>query len=313
MKRPDFEPAKAPGARPLDDGCIAVAATVGAEPRVWTPQAVLAVRVALATARPLLVTGEPGVGKSSLARSAATVGGWPLHEQVVGSRTQARDLLWRFDAVRRLADAQAGDSGGRNTSLRHRRDTEYLRPAALWCAFDPAAAARLAGKREPAPAELSVVLVDEIDKADPDVPNDLLDVLDRGRFEVDDLPRPLVVEGGRERVLMVITSNRERELPAAFLRRCVALHLPDPTPEWLATVGAQRFPDAPRELLCDIAGRVKELRDALADDPGRKPGTAEYLDAVQAALELGIATDSPAWTELAQATLWKRGTPLPAG
>lgn len=313
MARPDFDPLSAAGAHALPPPSpeapqplgprIAVPGHGDVPGYVYAPETALAVRVALATGRPLLVTGEPGVGKSTLAASVAAIGGWPLQAEVVTSRTQARDLMWRHDPVRRLADAALGPL---------KDDAAYVQPRALWWAFDPLGAARFAGRADPKKAPpMTVVLIDEIDKAEPDVPNDLLEALDRGRFEVTDLNPVREVQGRRERVLMVITSNRERELPNAFLRRCVALHLPPPDREWLERVGAERFGSRSRKLQRDVAARVVALRAALPDDGSRKPGTAEFLDAVAAAIALGVTLDSPRWAQVERTTLWKRDTPLP--
>jgi MoxR-like ATPase len=179
----------------------------------------LAVRVALATGRPLLLLGPPGSGKSSLAAFVARAMNWNYFEQVVTSRTKAQDLLWTFDVVRRLRDAQAKEL--------HGGLEPYIEPRVLWWAFAPADA-RLRGAKELpdrvkealAPGMLrgedhpSVVLIDEVDKADPDVPNDLLVSLGSQRFRVDELGREVTAAN---RVLVFITSNNERSLPPAFL------------------------------------------------------------------------------------------------
>lgn len=298
MDRPDFQPQAVPGATLESRGAVSVPAMARAPGYVYAPEVVLAVRVALATARPLLVTGEPGVGKSTLAENAAAVCGWPLVRETVTSRTQARDLMWRFDTVRRLSDAS------RKAGVKD--DAAYLRPAALWHAFAPEDAAAVEGRPAGPPPQRTVVLIDEIDKAEPDVPNDLLEALDRGRFDVDDLSPARRVEGSREKVLMVITSNGERDLPDAFLRRCVTLRLAEPDAAWLQAVARRQLGARGQALHAPLARRVIALRQRLKDEPGRKPGTAEYLDALEACIRLGIGPRAREWKLVERATLWKR-------
>lgn len=295
---PDFDPAAVAGAQRLPPDRVAVPGDERHPGYVYEHGITMAVRVALATGRPLLVTGEPGVGKSTLAASIARVGGFAYREQVVTSRTQARDLMWRYDAVRRLADAQA---------RKLRPTSHYVKPQALWWAFDPAGAAAFAGEAAPVPLPpLTVVLIDEIDKAEPDVPNDLLEALDRGQFTVDDLDAAPQVKGRRHQVLMLITSNRERELPPAFLRRCVWLALPPPTEDWLVTVADARFGAADQARHRALARRVMALRGRIGEQAGHRPGTAEYLDALNACRSLGIGLEAPDWGLVERHTLWKR-------
>ncbi|WP_295384248.1 MoxR family ATPase [uncultured Thiodictyon sp.] len=210
----------------------------------WKHDVVLTLNVALATRRALLLKGEPGIGKSTIAEAAATALNWRFYRHVVTSRTEAQDLTWRFDYVRRLADAQSSQRTGRDgTDLDH---SEYLIPGPFWWAFNPTAASRKGQVTDNAPEipdpfaanaqrhpQGAVVLIDEIDKADPAVANDLLETLGAGRFRVDGIHKPFDVEwspvaggGQSERaidggLLVVFTSNDERDLPEAFMRRCV--------------------------------------------------------------------------------------------
>ena len=229
---------------------------------VYEPAITLAVRVALATGRPLLLLGPPGSGKSSLAAYVARTMRWNYFEQVVTSRTKAQDLLWSFDAIRRLRDAQAN-------RLKDQMES-YIEPRVLWWTFSPGSASMRGAESLPSdvPRALppgvvrgddcpSVVLIDEIDKADPDVPNDLLVSLGSQLFRVDELGREIAAA---HPVLAFITSNNERSLPPAFLRRCVIHSLQAPDLERLKTIAASHFPEEARQsqpLFEAIANRAK--------------------------------------------------------
>jgi MoxR-like ATPase len=268
---------------------------------------VLAVNVALATGRPLLVRGPSGSGKSSLAYNVARVMGYRYYEQVITARTVAVDLLWRFDVVRRLADAQA-DRLAEDPSW-------YIEPGVLWRALDPASA-REQGPRDESPSEPSargsrlgarpadygpgldatpaVVLLDEIDKADPDVPNSLLVPLGSFEFTVTDTQPPLLVRAtGSRPPLVVITTNEERELPPAFLRRCLALTLPPPDVEQLVAIAKAHFGSKGATLFRRVAKQIVEIDPEQRD--GRRAPTgasaAEFIDAVRACRELGVEPD----------------------
>lgn len=287
---------------------------------IYTDELVLAVNVALATGRPLLLRGLPGTGKSSLARNVAECLGWRHYEEVVTSRTQARELHWRFDTLRRLSDAHAGVlDKGNNTR-------PYVEPGVLWWAFDRGSAGRRGlapeatdivpamepGAPQPDHAR-AVVLLDEIDKADPDVPNNLLVTLGSYKFSVPELElevrAPL-----HEPPLVVVTTNDERELPAAFLRRCVIYVLKRPTPEKLVEIAEAHFGHDHSPLYANIASLMRE--GAPKDDAklAALPSTAEYLDAIDACLELGVdpQSEKQVWEVISSATLWKPRDPLEA-
>ena len=295
---------------------------------------VLAVNVALATGRPLLLRGDAGSGKSTLAEDVARLLHWRYYEQVVSSTVEAADLLWRMDHVGRIADAQAG-----NTSARAQVG-DYVEPGVLWWAFAPEQARKRGLAAEPrlpardpelrtwklkspstAPA---VVLLDEIDKAEPDFPNDLLVPLGSLSFQVRTSDVDIVVQAPPEmRPLVIVTTNEERDLPSAFLRRCVVLRLTvpgrePPGPERLKAIARQHFPeeklDAP--VLEALMERYFEFRDSAAKLRVRPPGTAEFLDAARAVVELWdkgaketftdfIKKNEWVFRELTQAALWK--------
>jgi MoxR-like ATPase len=285
---------------------------------VYNRSIILAVNVARATRRPLFIAGKPGTGKTTLASNVARVLGWKYYQRTVTSRTRAKDLQWSFDSLRRLSHAQE------KRKLPPR--AAYVQPQEFWWAFAPESARRRGASK----AELkfvttandpvkftpprsndstpAVLLLDEIDKADPDVPNDLLEVLDVGSFQVDELDEPFTVKADQDQVLLMITSNGERELPPAFLRRCVVLHLEDPNVEWLVKVANDRFGDPDQDFHREIAAKVMALRSVAKDRDLREPSTAEYLDAVSACRRLSIEARGKTW-ELVSAALLSKQKP----
>ncbi len=265
----------------------------------------LAVEVALVTGRPLLVRGKPGTGKTSLAIDVATRLGWRFYRHTVTSRTRARDLLWTYDAVRRLNDANAQKVSS---------PLAYVTPGVLWWAFAPASAAvrgqphtDLAALEDPSrqPGERAVVLIDEIDKADPDLPNDLLVPLGALQFEVNE-----VEQGPRVTTetppLILVTTNEERDLPAAFLRRCVVLALPEATDERMLSVARAHFGErASGPLLQQVLEAYASVRRGRTPEE-HEPSLAEFLDAVAAVVALG-EDDKARWAGIVEFTLAKPG------
>jgi MoxR-like ATPase len=257
-----------------------------------------AINTALAAGRPLLVRGEPGTGKSQLARAAARILGRCFAWKVVDAETEVSDLFFRLDAVERLARAQVAgalrtDGAGVEAAL---DEQNFVRPGLLWWAFDARSAAaqrerharRSVGEAAVSTSERAghVVLIDEIDKADPSVPNGLLEALGQGTFAIPG-GHTVVRDKAAPPPLVVITTNEERELPSAFVRRCMVLqiHVPvDPSElrTWLERRGRTHFPGLPPTLLAQAASLLAADRRAAQDLGLAAPGQAEYLDLLRA-------------------------------
>ena len=212
----------------------------------------IAVNAAVTLQRPLLVKGEPGTGKTELARQVAASLDLPLIEWHVKSTTKAQQGLYEYDAVSRLRDSQLGEA--RVHDVRN-----YIRKGKLWQAFQ--AKGRV------------VLLIDEVDKADIEFPNDLLQELDRMEFHVYETGETV---RARHRPVVIITSNNEKELPDAFLRRCFFHYIRFPDADTLAAIVRVHFPDIKDRLLTAALTQFYALRDV----PGlkKKPSTSEVLD-----------------------------------
>lgn len=224
----------------------------GTEDYIATEDLRIAVNAAVALERPLLVKGEPGTGKTILAEQIAAALKAPLIEWHVKSTTKAQQGLYEYDAVSRLRDSQLGDERVKDIN-------NYIRKGKLWEAFTA--------------SERPVLLIDEIDKADIEFPNDLLLELDRMQFHVYETGE--TVKAIR-RPVVIITSNNEKDLPDAFLRRCFFHFIKFPDKETMAEIVEVHFPGLKQRLLSEALNLFYEVRDV----PGlkKKPSTSELID-----------------------------------
>ena len=235
----------------------------GTDRYVATPDLMMAVNAAVTLTRPLLIKGEPGTGKTQLAEEIARSLGRPLYEWHIKSTSKAQHGLYEYDAVSRLRDSQLGEA--KVHDIRN-----YIVKGRLWEAFE--------SDLQP------VLLIDEIDKADIEFPNDLLRELDRMEFYVHET-RELVK--ARHRPIILITSNNEKELPDAFLRRCFFHYIRFPDAATMEKIVRVHFPGLKQELLAEALGTFFSVRDT----PGlkKKPSTSELLDWIK----LLLAEDIP--------------------
>src|ERR1700741_1780337 len=235
----------------------------GTDRYIATDDLMMAVNAAITLARPLLIKGEPGTGKTQRAQEIARALGCPLHEWHIKSTSKAQQGLYEYDAVSRLRDSQLGEE--RVHDIRN-----YIVKGRLWEAFKSGV--------QP------VLLIDEIDKADIEFPNDLLRELDRMEFYVHET-RELV--RARHRPIILITSNNEKELPDAFLRRCFFHYIRFPDAETMERIVRVHFPDLKKELLTEALTAFFNVRET----PGlkKKPSTSELLDWIK----LLLAEDIP--------------------
>ena len=219
---------------------------------VATDDLKVAVNAAVTLRRPLLVKGEPGTGKTVLAHEIAEAAGAPLIEWHVKSTTKAHQGLYEYDAVARLRDGQLGDARVHDIA-------NYIRKGKLWEAFTSPA--------------LPVLLIDEIDKADIEFPNDLLQEIDRMSFDVYETGERVTA---KERPIVIITSNNEKELPDAFLRRCFFHYIRFPDRETMQAIVDVHFPGIEKRLV----GRALDIFYEVRDVPGlkKKPSTSELID-----------------------------------
>ncbi len=247
---------------------------------------------AYAAGRPLLVRGKTGTGKSQLAKAIAHQLGWAFVSEVIRGNTELSDLHWHFDAIGRLGEAQAMSKVECN--LKELKAGKFLSPSAFWWAYDWESAerqhkqcrTRLKAKPENnnnAYEHGVVLLIDEIDKAEPDLPNGLLETLGDYKFTVPYINQTITAKP--EKLLVIITTNEERELPPAFLRRCFVHTLKmEETTDWLTARGELHFGDKIAESVYLDAAKL--LLDDRKNCKRYKPGLAEYIDLLSALSKL---------------------------
>jgi len=249
--------------RELRDILMANIRFTGTSTYVATDDLTMAVNAAVTLERPILIKGEPGTGKTQLAIEIATSLGKPLYEWHIKSTTKAQQGLYEYDAVARLRDSQLGD--GRVHDIGN-----YIVRGKVWDAFDS--------------AEQPVLLIDEVDKADIEFPNDLLQELDRMEFYVYETQK---LVQAKHRPIIIITSNNEKELPDAFLRRCFFHYIKFPDRDTMQKIIDVHFPNLKKQLLSEALNAFYKVRDV----PGvkKKPSTSELLDWIK----LLLAEDIP--------------------
>jgi MoxR-like ATPase len=238
----------------------------GTDRYIATDELMAAVNAAVTLSRPLLIKGEPGTGKTLLATEIARSLNRPMFEWHIKSTTKAQQGLYEYDAVSRLRDSQLGDPKVKDIR-------NYIVKGTLWEAFDC--------DQQP------VVLIDEIDKADIEFPNDLLRELDRMEFYVYELHETI---RARHRPIIIITSNNEKELPDAFLRRCFFHYIRFPDTETMTRIVDVHFPGLKRDLLHEALTSFFKIRDT----PGlkKKPTTSELLDWIKLLVAEDIAPET---------------------
>lgn len=238
----------------------------GTDHYIATDDLKIAVNAAVVLEKPLLIKGEPGTGKTVLAEQVAKSLGTDLIEWHIKSTTKAQQGLYEYDAVSRLRDSQLGDE-------RVKEIRNYIKKGKLWEAFD-------APKRP-------VLLIDEIDKADIEFPNDLLLELDRMQFHVYETGETIIAQ---QRPIVIITSNNEKDLPDAFLRRCFFHFIKFPSEETMAEIVDVHFPGLKKRLLNEALTSFFALRDVSGLK--KKPSTSELLDWIKLLVNEDIDSDT---------------------
>ncbi|MTI11255.1 AAA family ATPase [Curvivirga aplysinae] len=247
----------------------------GTDSYVATDDLTIAVNAAITLQRPLLVKGEPGTGKTVLAQEVAKSLGRPLIEWGIKSTTRAQQGLYEYDAVSRLRDSQLGDDKVHDIS-------NYIVKGKLWEAFEA----------DQAP----ILLIDEIDKADIEFPNDLLQELDRMEFYVYETKQMVKATN---RPVVIITSNNEKELPDAFLRRCFFHYIQFPDRETMQDIVEVHYPDIKKNLLKEALGMFYDIREVQGLK--KRPSTSELLDWIKLLLAEDISAEALRETDTSKA------------
>ena len=234
----------------------------GSQDYVASEELLQAANIAIALQKPLLIKGEPGTGKTVLAQAIATAMGKPLTIWNIKSTTKAQDGLYVYDVVQRLYDSQFGGQGVDDIN-------KYVKLGKLGEAFSS--------------EEQVVLLIDEIDKADLEFPNDLLWELDRMEFHIPETKQTITA---KHRPVVIITSNAEKELPDAFLRRCVFHYIEFPDKELMAQIVQVHFPDLDERLLTQVLEAFYKIRQL--PQIKKKPSTSEIIDWLQALVHGGV-------------------------
>lgn len=237
----------------------------GTQDYVATEDLTVAVNAAVLLERPLLIKGEPGTGKTELAKQVASALGLELIEWNVKSTTKAQQGLYEYDAVSRLRDSQLGDERVRDVG-------NYIRKGKLWTAFEA--------------DQKVVLLIDEIDKADIEFPNDLLQELDKMAFHVYETGETVAA---KNRPVVIITSNNEKELPDAFLRRCFFHYISFPDQDTMRQIVKVHYPDIKEQLLTTALTQFYEIREQQGLK--KKPSTSEVLDWLKLLLAEDLSPD----------------------
>ena len=237
----------------------------GTQDYVATEDLTVAVNAAVLLERPLLIKGEPGTGKTELAKQVASALGLELIEWNVKSTTKAQQGLYEYDAVSRLRDSQLGDERVRDVG-------NYIRKGKLWTAFEA--------------DQKVVLLIDEIDKADIEFPNDLLQELDKMAFHVYETGETVAA---KKRPVVIITSNNEKELPDAFLRRCFFHYISFPDQDTMRQIVKVHYPDIKEQLLTTALTQFYEIREQQGLK--KKPSTSEVLDWLKLLLAEDLSPD----------------------
>lgn len=237
----------------------------GTDAYVATQDLTVAVNAAITLERPLLVKGEPGTGKTELALQIAKALKIPLLEWHIKSTTKAQQGLYEYDAVSRLRDSQLGEERVHDVA-------NYIKKGKLWQAFDS--------------SERTILLIDEIDKADIEFPNDLLQELDKMAFNVYETGETITA---KQRPIVIITSNNEKELPDAFLRRCFFHYIRFPDAQTLTAIVKTHYPNIKEQLLTTALTQFYEIRETQGIK--KKPSTSEVLDWLKLLLSEDLSAD----------------------